>query len=223
MSNTAFELDVNDAAVRKWGKLQIGISDYGDAQIAIPTKDALFDPETHKPNLFPDGVKDMGYITPAGVVLPRSVSSTPAMMLQSSRPVRNDLESVDDSLTIQFGETNGWTRAMREGLPVSEWPDDKDAAFAFDGQDLVVMPLYVLWIRGVDGAGASARYRYEIFLRTQITGMEDRTMNKADPEIYGFTFSVTVDPVTGKPYVMGEDGPGYTSHLPAPDPEIPAG
>lgn len=215
MSELAMEL--TDTRVRKWGKLKIGLSDYKDPAITIPgdpktSPDDWFT-EAYKPKPFPAGVKELGYITTGGITDGKSVSTNDTNMLQSLIPVRSDLEGITKTLAGTFGESNAFTNALYHGLPVAEWPADKDAAWAYsDGQDLE-FPEYVLWLQGVDGVGPAAIYRYEIGYRVRITAIENRTMNRTDAEGFGFTFGLYIDPVTGLAHSRAEDGPGYTTHL----------
>lgn len=219
MSELAMEL--TETRVRKWGKLKIGLSDYKDIAITLPgdpdtTPDDWFDKATFKPKAFPAGVKELGYITTAGITDGKSVSSNDTTMLQSLIPVRSDLEGVTKTLAGTFGESNAFTNALYHGLPVADWPADKDAAWAYsDGQDLE-FPEYVLWLQGVDGVGPAAIFRYELAYRVRITAIENRTLNRSDAEGFGFTFGLYIDPTTGKAHSRVEDGPGYTTHLPYP-------
>lgn len=217
MSELAIEL--TDTRVRKWGMLKIGISDYGVPTITVPgdaktNPGDYFDKTTYKPKAFPTGVKELGYITTAGITDAKSISSNSTTMLQSLTPVRSDLESIEKTLQGVFGESNAYTNALYHGLPVSQWPADKDAAWAYSDGAASAFPYYTLWLQGVDGVGAQSIYRYEIGYRCTITAIENRVLNRSDPEGFGFTFSLFADPVTGLSHSRAEDGPGYATHLP---------
>ncbi len=217
MSELAIEL--TDTRVRKWGMLKIGISDYGVSTITVPgdaktNPGDYFDKTTYKPKAFPTGVKELGYITTAGITDAKSISSNSTTMLQSLTPVRSDLESIEKTLQGVFGESNSYTNALYHGLPVSQWPADKDAAWAYSDGAASAFPYYTLWLQGVDGVGAQSIYRYEIGYRCTITAIENRVLNRSDPEGFGFTFSLFADPVTGLSHSRAEDGPGYATHLP---------
>ena len=212
---TDLAIDLTNTRVRKWGRVKIGVSAYGDSSITVPTTPAtLFDAATHKPKAFPTGVKELGYITTAGVVDAKSASSTNTTMLQSLFPVRTDLESIEKTMQAAFGESNAWTNALYHGAKWDAWPTDKDAAWMYsDGDDSAFDADYVLWLQGVDGVGTQAIYRAEVGHRVRITSIESRTMNRSDAEGFGFTFALLRDDVTGLVHTRGEDGPGYTTHL----------
>lgn len=207
-------LNVTDTRVRKWGRLKLGISDYRDAAVTIPTTaDALFDSTTFKPKAWPAGVKELGYLTTDGISASRSVSSSDTNMLQSLAPVRSDIESIVKTLKGVLGESNAWTNALYHGLPVAQWPATKDAAWMYADGVTSGQAEYVLWLLGVDGVGTQAIFRSEIGFRVKVVSIEDRAMNRSSSESFGLTFGLYVDPVTGKDTIRAEEGPGYTTHL----------
>ena len=62
-------MDLTATRVRKWGRLKMGLSLYGDAAVTVPEDAAdLFDAVTNKPKAWPAGVREMGFITTSGVV-----------------------------------------------------------------------------------------------------------------------------------------------------------
>lgn len=217
MSEVAMEL--TNTRVRKWGKLKVGLSDWGDPAITVPgdpktNPDAYFDKLTFKPKPFPVGVKELGYITTSGVTDSKSISSNNTQMLQSLTPVRTDLESIEKTIQAAFGESNAYTNALYHGLQVKDWPADKDAAWAYADGQAAEFPWYTLWLQGVDGIGTQAIYRYEIGFRVTVTAIENRVLNRSDPEGFGFTLGLFEDPVLGLSHARAEDGPGYATHLP---------
>ena len=46
-----------------------------------------------------------------------------------------------------------------------------------------------------------------------VTAIENRVLNRSDPEGFGFTLGLFEDPVLGLSHARAEDGPGYTTHL----------
>ena len=212
---TDLAMELTNTRVRKWGRLKLGLSLYGASGITVPdTAAELFDATTHKPKPFPTGVRELGYITTAGVTDTKSVSSTNTTMLQSIFPVRTDFEGIEKSMAAVFGESNAWTNALYHGAKWDTWPTDKDAAWLYsDGDDSAFDADYVLWLQGVDGVGTQAIYRAEVGHRVRITSIESRTMNRSDAEGFGFTFALLRDDVTGLVHTRGEDGPGYATHL----------
>ena len=207
-------IDLTATRVRKWGRMKIGLSDYGDAAVTIPaTPAAMFTAATFLPAAWPAGVKELGYITTAGVTDAKSISSNSTSMMQSLTPVRYDMEGIEKTLAGVFGESNAWTNALYHGLPVSSWPASKDAGWAYSDGAASDFPEYVLWLAGQDGVGAQAVYRVEIGLRVKVTAIENRTMNRSDAEGFGFTFGLMIDGVTGKSHMRAEDGPGFTTHI----------
>ena len=208
-------MDLTATRVRKWGRLKMGLSLYGDAAVTVPEDAAdLFDSVTNKPKAWPAGVREMGFITTSGVVDAKSLSSSTTTLLQSLAPVRSDLEGIEKTIQLTFGESNAWTNALYHGALWSAWPADKDAAWLYsDGAASAFDAEYVLWLQGVDGVGTQAIYRSEVGYRVKIGAIENRTMNRTDSEGYGFTFNLFEDPVTGLSHTRAEDGPGYATHL----------
>lgn len=209
-----FPMELNGKNVRKWGRWRVGVSDYGASGIIVPhlAKD-LFDSTSFKPKPFPAGVKELGYLTTDGIVNTKSISSNDTNMLQTLDPVRSDLESIQATVKLPFGESNAWTNAFYHGLPVEDWPDEKDAAWLFSDLDESFEAEYVIWMVGVDGVGAQARFRYEIARRAKITSLDDRTENRSTSEVFGVTVGCYRDPLVGHPVTRAEEGPGFVNHL----------
>lgn len=210
-------MDLNERNVRKWGQAAFGISAYGDATVKVPTTvEELFNPTTHKPTSWPQGVKRMGWITTDGMSLGKDVSSNNTPGLQSLYPVRTDMESIEETLGVNFLEANGFTEALYRLLPVEAWPETKDGAYGFKGAGAADIPDYVLWLVLKDGAGSNAVYKHRVIHRSRINGLEDRNQNRGDPETFGCTFGLFRDPVSGLVDVEASDGPGKPTHLAAP-------
>lgn len=225
LATSAFEPDTSNSAVRKWRKQILGVSDFNDPEITIPTKagDLFYlDPATapagrlYTPKPLVPGIHDMGYITPDGVTHNREVASDDTSMLQSLESVRSDVTSIDKTVAAVLGEANAWTRAMAHGLPVSMWPADKHGANFFADGRIVDNPFYVFWQLAQDGVGPSAIYRIELLLKVKVSAQEGRKMNAADPETYGYTWKSFKDDVLGFSHLSLDEGPGKSSHL-APD------
>ena len=150
---TDLAMELTNTRVRKWGRLKLGLSLYGASGITVPdTAAELFDATTHKPKPFPTGVRELGYITTAGVTDTKSISSTNTSMLQSMFPVRTDFEGIEKTMAAVLGESNAWTNALYHGAKWDTWPADKDAAWLYsDGDSSAFDADYVLWLHGVDG------------------------------------------------------------------------
>ena len=210
------DMTLTDTQVRKWGRARVGISDYGAAGITPPTAPSgLFDSTTYKPKAFPTGVKELGYVTTDGFTAGRSISTSDTTMLQSTVPVRSDVESVTHTIKFALGEANNFVNALYHGLTVASFGASKDAAWLYADDELsgAYENEYVLWLYFVDGSGTRAVYRGEIGYRVKITAIDDRSMKRTDPEVFSFTFGAYGDPVTGKSILRGQDGPGLTTHL----------
>ena len=51
---------------------------------------------------------------------------------------------------------NAWVKALAHGLPVSQWPENKDEGFEFTDGKTTEFPYYrLIWI-GQDGVGDAA-------------------------------------------------------------------
>jgi len=208
-----FTPDINEAGVRKWRKRRFGISDYGDAAITLPaSNDELFHTDG-LPVIWPTGVKDLGYITTDGTTSSLSVSASGTQMLQSLRPVRSDLDSIEETIAVAFGESNAWVKALRRLLPVSDWPTDRDEAWGFDGADITDVPYFTLWMQSQDGVGTQAVYRSEVIFKARPTALADSVMNASASEDSGFTFGIFLDEATSMTGLVGQDGPLYTTHI----------
>lgn len=210
------DMTLTDTQVRKWGRARVGISDYGAAGITVPTNAAgLFDSTTYKPKAFPTGVKELGYVTTDGFTAGRSISTSDTTMLQSKVPVRSDVESVTHTIKFALGEANNFVNALYHGLTVASFGANKDGAWIYSDDEVsgAYENEYVLWLYFVDGSGSRAVYRGEVGYRVKITAVDDRSLKRTDPEVFGFTFGAYSDPVTGKSILRGQDGPGLATHL----------
>lgn len=210
------DMTLTDTQVRKWGRARVGISDYGAAGITVPTAAAgLFDSTTYKPKAFPTGVKELGYVTTDGFTAGRSISTSDTTMLQSKVPVRSDVESVTHTIKFALGEANSFVNSLYHGLTVASFGANKDGAWIYSDDEVsgAYENEYVLWLYFVDGSGSRAVYRGEIGYRVKITAVDDRSLKRTDPEVFGFTFGAYGDPVTGKSILRGQDGPGLATHL----------
>ena len=210
------DMTLTDTQVRKWGRARVGISDYGAAGITVPTAaSGLFDSTTYKPKAFPTGVKELGYVTTDGFTAGRSISTSDTTMLQSKVPVRSDVESVTHTIKFALGEANSFVNSLYHGLTVASFGANKDGAWIYSDDEVsgAYENEYVLWLYFVDGSGSRAVYRGEIGYRVKITAVDDRSLKRTDPEVFGFTFGAYGDPVTGKSILRGQDGPGLATHL----------
>ena len=210
------DMTLTDTQVRKWGRARVGISDYGAAGITVPTAaSGLFDSTTYKPKAFPTGVKELGYVTTDGFTAGRSISTSDTTMLQSKVPVRSDVESVTHTIKFALGEANSFVNSLYHGLTVASFGANKDGAWIYSDNEVsgAYENEYVLWLYFVDGSGSRAVYRGEIGYRVKITTVDDRSLKRTDPEVFGFTFGAYGDPVTGKSILRGQDGPGLATHL----------
>lgn len=197
-------LQVTDTNVRKWGT-QLFFLMAPDA----PIEDHVwFGPEDRLPVL-PDGTKQLGYITTDGIASEDSISSEPTQMLQTLETVRSDLTGIEKTMTVAFGEDNGFVQALWHGKPFEEFPEDPQAPWVFDDGDISQYPFYRGGWIGQDGVGSQARYRVEFGYRITLTAKESRSANRSDPETYGFTFGLYKDPAIGLSFTRGQNGPAY--------------
>lgn len=192
---------LNDKNVRKWGRMLIAIA---DETAAIPEK---FFGDDHLPIALPDSHKDMGFVTTDGTTETDALTSEGTTMLQTLEEVRSDLTGRVQTISVAFGESNAWTNALAHGLPVSEWADDPNTPWIFDDGALSEWPYYRIFLIGQDGVGASARYKVEYAYRAKVTAKTDRVKNRTAPETLGFTFGLYKDPIVGKTFTRGENGP----------------
>lgn len=200
-------LEVTDTNVRKWGT-QLFFLMAPDA----PVPASWFGETDHLPILPPEAIQ-MGYITTDGISSEDSISTEPTNMLQTLEAVRFDLTGIEKSLSVAFGEDNGFVQALWHGVPFEEFPTDAAAPWIFDDGEISQYPWYRAGWLGQDGVGDQARYRVEFGYRATLTAKESRSANRSDPETYGFTFGLTKDPVIKKSFTRAQNGPAY---FPAP-------
>ena len=191
--------------VRKWRRMLLALA---DEDATIP--ESFFDGVTHLPIAVPAGHKELGFVTTDGVTVADSISSENSTMLQSLTPVRRDLTGREQSLTVQFGEQNAWVNALAHGLPVADWPTEKDGPWLFDDGEVTDWPFYRLLLIGQDGTGAKAIYRVEYGYKAGITAKADRGMGTSN-EVTGVTFGLYLDDVVAKSYTRGQDGPSLNA------------
>jgi hypothetical protein len=201
-------METDTRFIRKWGNKLLAVADYDTLAPA-----EWFDVDALP--VLPSTMKQMGFITSDGVQINNSVSASTVMMEQSINPVRSDIDSVERTLVVTFGESNAWTKALYYGLPVSTWAADKYTPTDFDDEDFVDYPYLRLAVLASDGVGAQAFYRVEYAYRAKVTGLGNRTLQRSGPETRQFTFSIYQDPQTGKAVREVENGPGF-AHLIAP-------
>lgn len=198
--------ELNNRAVRKWPNQKLVLF---DDNAEFPAE--LFGVD-HLPVAVPSGGVDMGYITTDGVSTTNSVSSEGTNMLQTLEEVRVDLTGRTRSLTVAFGESNAYTRALRAGLPVADFPVDKygptDLTEGGD-QDVSDFPYYRALLYKIDGVGASAVYGVEAFYRIKPTSFTDRVRSRTAVDTVGVTFGLYRDATYGT-LRDAEDGPGIS-------------
>ena len=209
MADVQSQLTVNDNNVRKWGT-QLFFILPPDAPVA---DHVWFDPTTREPVL-PAGALDLGYITTDGIGQEDSISSEGTQMLQSLEPVRTDLTGIEKSLTVAFGEDNGYVQALWHGVPFEDFPTDPAAPWVFDDGEISQYPYYRAGWLGQDGVGSMARYRVEFGYRATVTAKEARSANRTDAETYGFTFGLFKDPVLKKSFTRAQNRPFYLPATP---------
>lgn len=211
MAGTAPDFtDVDRRNVRKWGTKIIAV---GPMSIAVPSK--FFDSETNIPLAFPAGMFSMGYVTTDGVKENVSIKTDDVAMDQSLAPVRRDITGKDSTLQVTFGEVNAWTEALRAGIPLEDWPVDKNAAISVDQGEVKEMPHMRVYIIARDGEGADAHYRVEFAPDAQVSDLGDRTLSRGTEEHFDTTLSLfqDMDDAKRRSYITRQDGPSYTTHL----------
>lgn len=188
--------------VRKWRRMLLALA---DPSVDVPA--TFFDALTFKPTTLPAGAKEMGFVTTDGITVADSLSSENTSMLQSLTPVRRDLTGREQSVSVVFGEANAWVNALFHGLPVADWPTEKEGPWLFDDGDVTDWPDYRLWLIGQDGLGDRAVYRVEFAYKAGITAKTDRVLGSA-AETFGCTFGCFLDDEVGLSYTRGQNGVG---------------
>lgn len=203
MADVQSLLQVTDTNVRKWGTQLFFLM---SPTAPVPTE--WFGALDHLPILPPEAIQ-LGYITTDGIASEDSISTEPTNMLQSLEPVRQDLTGIEKSLTVAFGEDNGYVQAIWHGVPFEEFPTNAADPWLFDDGEISQYPYYRLGWLGQDGVGDQARYRVEFGYRATLTAKESRSASRTDPETYGFTFGLFKDPELKKSFTRAQNGPFY--------------
>ena len=206
---SVIELQETDTRfVRKWGNKLLAVMDYS---APVP---AEFFGEDHLP-ILPDGALQLGFITTDGVQQAVDVSTSNVQMDQQIDSVRSDVDGLDRTMQVTFGESNAWTKALSYGVPLADWPESKYVPSDFDDGDFVDFPYMRVFVIASDGVGDQAFYRVEYAYRAKVTGLGNRTLQRSDAEVRQFTFGLFRDPTTRKSIREIEDGPGFLNLIAA--------
>lgn len=193
MPDVISQMNNTSTNVRKHANQILALADFSTS---VPT---TFFGADGLPSALPADFKNMGYITTKGLVEKHDSKTDDTTMVQDIEPVRTDISSASTTFTVAFGEVNAWTKALRYGLPVSQWAKTKDSAvWSFDEGPVADTPYYRAFLLTQDGVGDSAVYRVKFYYRVKVTSFEDTTFNRADTEDTGFEFTAFRDPAVNK-------------------------
>lgn len=192
-------LNDNNGNVRKWGTQLLAVADYSTA---MPSK--FFDDTTNKPNALPGGFKILGYISTDGMKISRSIDSSDVSAVQDLEPVRSDITSKTRTLQVTFLEMNAWVKGLAHGVPVAQWPSDKNAGFEYSDGAITDFPYLRLIVLMQDGTGVGAHYRVEAGYKVKVTNQGDLTHSRSDAEGEETTFTFYRDPTANKSFYEGE-------------------
>lgn len=194
ITDVASMLNDTNTNIRKYGTQLLAIADYDTA-----APDEFWNTDgTPKP--VPDGYKIMGYITTDGIRQTRSITTNNTEMVQDIDPVRTDVTARTHTLQVEFGEANAWTKAAAHGVPVSEWPTDKDGDWEYTDSTVSDFPYVRLLVLMQDGVGDAAHYKVEFAYRAKITAQGNRQANRSNVDSEDMTFTLFRDPVANKVY-----------------------
>jgi hypothetical protein len=208
MPNVASQLAIDNRLVRKHGTQILAIADYATA---FPTTLWETGSDTFVvPKALPTGYRDMGYISTDGIQNSSDVSTSDVQAVQTTNPVRSDIDSIVKTLQVTLLEASAWVQGLAHGLPVSEWPEDKTAAYEYLDGDRSDFPYYRLLVLTQDGVGADAFYRIEGAFRAKVTDIGDRSLQRSDAEMFQRTFTCYQDSQFGATTVTSSTGVGDT-------------
>lgn len=211
MTTTAADFtDFDKSLIRKWGSKILAVA---PMSVAFPT--AFFDAATYLPLAFPTGSFSLGAISTDGVKESVSIKTDEVVIDQSAQPARVDLSTKSSTLQVTFEEATAWTHALRSGIPLSQWPADKHAAFSIDEGDVSDFPFMRIFLIARDGVDTAAHYRVEGALKAQVSDLGDRQLSRNKEESFEVTFTLFQDDTDTKhrSYIKRQDGPGYATHL----------
>lgn len=208
-TDVASMLNDTNTNIRKYGTQLLAIADY---DTAAPEE---FWNTDGTPKPVPDGYKIMGYITTDGIRQTRSITTNNTEMVQDIDPVRTDVTARTHTLQVEFGEANAWTKAAAHGVPVSEWPEEKDGDWEYTDSQVSDFPYVRLLILMQDGVGDDAHYAIEFAYRAKITAQGNRQANRTAVDGEDMTFTLFRDPETDKIYYESGHKAKKPGHGPA--------
>jgi hypothetical protein len=204
------QLDDDNRLTLKHGIQLMAIADY-----SAPVPEAWFvagaaPTDPHLPAVLPDDYRNMGYITTDGTVFATSVTSDDVMAVQETSPIRSDRSAETETAKVTFLEAaSAYVQALRNNLPVSAWPETKDAGFEFHRGAKTATNYYRVLFLSQDGSTESGDAIFTVLFayRVSVTDYDDMTANRTDAEGVGFTFTFYRDPVVKRTVTRAQTAP----------------
>lgn len=178
---------------------------YADLDTPIPT---LFDPTSGELQPLPPDWVDVGYLTSDGVSFGRAMDSSDVESWQATEPTRSDPISDVSTAVFTMQETNPYSVALYEGIPLSELGDLGDP-WQWDKPANAVQPERRFLFISQDGSGADAIYVARLYPRGKVISTEDETHNKESAIQRGVTVQAYRDTALQTAVRTWVDGPGW--------------
>lgn len=165
----------------------------------------------------PEGYADLGYLTEDGVGFENETSQSDVSAWQSTTPVRSDMISDTDSITVVAQETKLLTLGLYTGAIIA--PGSRAAQ---TGEVSIAKPerpsarFYRGIVIAVDGSGDDETFIARFYPRLKVTGKNAQNFGKGDDPIqWGVTFSAFFDKDLGYSAKFLFGGTGWKSRLEA--------
>lgn len=187
---------------------------YADLDATAPTAETLFNPSTGELQALAADWGDVGYLTGDGVTFGRAMESADTESWQATEPTRSDPVSDVSNAQFVMQETNPYSVALYEGIPLTDLGEIGEA-WEWDKPANAVMPERRLLFVSQDGdvAAGTDIYVVRLFPRGKVVETEDQQENKSQETQRGVTVQAYRDSVLGTAVRTWVDGPGWRAML----------
>lgn len=187
---------------------------YADLSTPVPSASTLFNPSTGALQAL-DGVwGDVGYLTSDGVTFGRAMESSDTESWQATEPTRSDPTSDVSNAQFVMQETNPYSVALYEGIPLDALGEVGEA-WEWDKPANAVMPERRFLFVSQDGSVEAGTdiYVVRLFPRGKVVELEDQSENKETETQRGVTVQAYRDSALGTAVRTWVDGPGWRALL----------
>jgi hypothetical protein len=161
----------------------------------------------------PTGYKDLGYLSEDGVSAARSADKTDIGAWQSVTPIRSDVTSDTEQLTLTMEEINAYSLALYNGVDLSALvPDATSGEVKFDKPPVPVQPEFRMLVLARDTTDYGDIYFCFGYPSCKVSDWDDLQIGKTDAGLeLGVTIDTYVDNTVGTAKRTWVAGPGVKS------------